>query len=132
MNSVYAKLQSGERFEAPNEEKVASILENLHPDYSAEATFCLGEDEWLSASGCVSDGFCAGVSAAVRDARQVLSADAFDGGGSEVDWPFPSRRARLAGGIPVADEFACGSNRRGSARGGRHHFHSGRLQGRHW
>ena len=57
MKSVYVKVQGGERFEAPNEEKAASILESLHPDYSAEATFSLGEDEWLSARGCSSDGF---------------------------------------------------------------------------
>ena len=57
MESVYVKLQSGERFENPKEAQVASILESLHPEYNAQAIFYNGVDEWLSTFGCVTEGF---------------------------------------------------------------------------
>ena len=54
---MYVKLQSGEKFDSPNDEKVSAILERLHPEYDARATFYADDDEWLSVLGCVSDGF---------------------------------------------------------------------------
>jgi len=54
---MYAKLQSGERFDSLSNEKVESILKNLHPEYNARATFFTTDDEWLSVIGCISDGF---------------------------------------------------------------------------
>jgi len=57
MKSTYAKLQGGERFDDLSEERIADILERLHPEYDARATFYLRDDAWLSAFGCVSDGF---------------------------------------------------------------------------
>jgi hypothetical protein len=57
MKNVYAKLQSGERHDALNDESIAGILNSLHPESNARATFYAGDDEWLSAFGCVSFGF---------------------------------------------------------------------------
>lgn len=54
---MYVKLQSGERFDSPSYEKVESILESLHPEYNARATFFATDDEWLSVIGCISGGF---------------------------------------------------------------------------
>ncbi len=57
MKTVRVELQSGERIEALNEERIASILRGLHPENSARATFYADDGEWVSVSGCVSDGF---------------------------------------------------------------------------
>jgi len=53
----FVKLQSGERLDAVSEESLPNILENLHPEYNARATFHLSDEEWVSVLGCVSEGF---------------------------------------------------------------------------
>jgi hypothetical protein len=53
----FVKLQSGERLDAVSEGLLPEILENLHPEYNARATFHLSDQEWVSVLGCVSEGF---------------------------------------------------------------------------
>jgi len=53
----FVKLQSGERLYAVSEESLPEILEKLHPEYNAGATFHLSEEEWVSVHGCISEGF---------------------------------------------------------------------------
>ncbi len=57
MKSVYAKLQNGERLDALTNESIAGILEGLHSEGNGRVTFYVGDYEWISAFGCVSDGF---------------------------------------------------------------------------
>ena len=55
--SAFVKLQSGERLDVVSEDSLPQILENLHPEYNARATFHLSDEEWVSVLGCVSEGF---------------------------------------------------------------------------
>lgn len=53
----FVKLQSGERLDAVSEGSLPEILEKLHPEYNARATFHLSDEEWVSVLGCHSEGF---------------------------------------------------------------------------
>lgn len=53
----FVKLQNGERLDAVSEESLPEILDKLHPQYNARATFHLSDDEWVSVDRCVSIGF---------------------------------------------------------------------------
>lgn len=62
----FVKLQSGERLDEISDGSVQRILENLHPEYNARATFYLSDEEWVSVFGCLSEGF----AISFKDARQ--------------------------------------------------------------
>lgn len=57
MANVRVELQNGEKIETFREEQIAELLQRLHPEYNARATFCFADGESLSIFGCVSDGF---------------------------------------------------------------------------